>query len=130
MYIRELQNSSIIPPDRLDNFINDTFYNFNELLSHHSRLVERLHEIQREEHPLIRSITAPIYDAALNFRDAYIEYIPHYPIAEYRIDEEKATNLEFSRFVDVCYHALYLFACVLKKKKITGANSTCRCTPT
>ena len=40
-------------------------------------------------------------DAALNFREAYMEYIPNYPIAAYRIDEEIANNHDFKDFVNV-----------------------------
>jgi len=56
-----------------------------------------------------------MFDAALNFRDAYMEYIPNYPIAAYRIDDEMANNLAFKTFVDVCIpcesglHALKTF---------------------
>jgi hypothetical protein len=51
-----------------------------------------------------------MFDAALNFRDAYMEYIPNYPIAAYRIDDEMANNIEFKNFVDVrlvLYFALH-----------------------
>lgn len=103
MYVRQLRNSEppVIPPKRLDQFIKDVFYNFDELRAHHTRLVEALHEIQREEHPRIRSITEKVFDAALNFREAYMEYIPNYPIAAYRIDEEMANNHRFRTFVTV-----------------------------
>jgi hypothetical protein len=50
---------------------------------------------------MIRSITAPMYDAVLGFRDAYLEYIPNYPIAAYRIDDEMANNPQFKTFVEV-----------------------------
>ena len=66
-------------------------------------MLDRLHEIQREEHPRINSITAVIFDAALNWRDAYMDFIPHYPIAAYRVDEEIATNPSFKAFVEVGY---------------------------
>ncbi|KAG0704190.1 hypothetical protein DFH29DRAFT_873972 [Suillus ampliporus] len=85
MYIRDLENIEtiyiqalremdppVIPRDRLNNFIGDVFHNFAELHSHHRKLLDQLHEIQREEYPTIRSITAPMFDAALNFRDAYM----------------------------------------------------------
>ncbi|KAG1747883.1 CNH domain-containing protein [Suillus paluster] len=114
-YVRDLENIETIyiqalreidPPviarDRLNSFISDVFHNFAELHSHHRKLLDQLHEIQREEHPTIRSITAPMFDAALNFRDAYMEYIPNYPIAAYRIDDEMANNTEFKAFVDQC----------------------------
>ena len=91
----------IIPPERLDQFLQDVFHNFLELHAHHRRLIDKLHEIQLEEHPRIKSITAAIFDAALNFREAYMEYIPNYPIAAYRIDEEMTTNPRFKTFVEV-----------------------------
>ncbi|CAG8781325.1 7765_t:CDS:2, partial [Acaulospora colombiana] len=72
LFIRPLRESEIIPPDRLPSFLQDVFHNFAEIHGHHRRMLERLHEIQREEHPFIRSITAPVFDAALNWRDAYL----------------------------------------------------------
>ena len=103
MYVRPLRNADppIIPPERLEQFLTDVFHNFNELCIHHRRLVDRLHQIQRDEHPRIRSITSSVLDAALHFREAYMEYIPNYPIAAYRIDEEIANNPAFKAFVTV-----------------------------
>jgi len=103
MYIRPLRvaDPPIIHSDRLDRFINEVFHNFAELHARHRRLVEKFHEIQRDEHPVIRSITAAVFDAALNFRDAYMEYIPNYPIASYKIDDECANNPAFKTFVEV-----------------------------
>lgn len=68
---------------------------------HHKRLVEQFHQLQLEEHPTTRSIVAPLFDAALNFREAYLEYIPNYPIATYRIDDEMEKNPAFKQFVEV-----------------------------
>ena len=103
MYVRPLRNAEppIIPLERLEQFLTDVFHNFIELHAHHRRLVDRLHQIQRDEHPKIRSITHAMMDAALNFREAYMEYIPNYPIAAYRIDEEIANNPDFKAFVTV-----------------------------
>ena len=103
MYIVPLRNADppIIPRDRLDQFIQDVFHNYDELYEYHRGLVEKFLEIQREQHPEIRSVTAPLFDAALNFRDAYLEYIPNYPIAAYRIDDEMANNPAFKAFVEV-----------------------------
>lgn len=94
-------NPPVIPRDRLPQFIEDVFYNFAEIHKHHRRMLDRLHEIQREEHPVIHSITAAIFDAALNWRDAYMDFIPHYPIAAYRLDDEIGNNLAFKTFVEV-----------------------------
>ncbi|OJA14150.1 hypothetical protein AZE42_12090, partial [Rhizopogon vesiculosus] len=92
----------IIPRDRLNTFISDVFHNFAELHADHRKLLDQLHDIQREEHPTIKSVTTPMSDAVLNFRDAYMEYVPNYPIAAYRIDDEMANNIEFKTFVEQC----------------------------
>ncbi|KAF9001525.1 CNH domain-containing protein [Cyathus striatus] len=104
MYIQPLREAEppIIPRDRLDQFLIDVFHNYQVLESHHRRLVEKFHEIQREHHPRIPSIAAAVFDAALNFREAYMEYVPNYPIAAYRIDDEMANNLMFRQFVERC----------------------------
>lgn len=111
MYIRPLRNAEppIVPSDRLDQFIQDVFHNFAELHAHHRRLVDKFHEIQRDEHPRIRSVTAAVFDAALNFRESYLEYIPNYPIAAYRIDDEMANNPAFKAFVEVRF--IQIIAC-------------------
>jgi|ERR1700722_4583044 len=96
-----MADPAIISRDRLDSFLHDVFYNVNDLYAHHSRLIERFQEIQREEHPIVRSLTAAMFDAVLNFRDAYLEYVPNYPIAAYRIDSELANNPAFKAFHDV-----------------------------
>jgi len=103
IYVNPLRTAEppIIPRDRLDEFIEEVFHNYMEIYEHHKRLVEKFHEIQREQHPTIYSVTAIMFDAALNWREAYMEYIPNYPMASYRIDEEKANNLAFKTFHDV-----------------------------
>lgn len=108
MYVSPLREMDppIIPRDRLEQFIQEVFHNYAELHAHHRRMLEKLHEIQRDEHPVIRSITAAIYDAVLNFREAYMEYIPNYPIAAYRIDDEMVNNPQFKTFVDVSVRAM------------------------
>ncbi|KAK2462748.1 hypothetical protein APHAL10511_005266 [Amanita phalloides] len=104
MYIKPLREADppIILPQKLEQFIQDVFHNHRELYEHHTKLVDKFHEIQREEHPRIRSITAAVMDTALNFREAYMEYIPNYPVAAYRIDDEMANNPVFKSFVESC----------------------------
>ena len=103
MYVQPLREMDppIVPRDRLTQFIHDVFHNFGELHMHHRKMLNRFHDIQRDEHPQIRSITAAVYDAVLNFREAYMEYIPNYPIAAYRIDDEMENNPAFKTFVEV-----------------------------
>ena len=110
MYVEPLCSicPAIILLERLEPFIRDVFSNFIELHGHHKQFLDRLLEIQREEHPVIKSITAPLYDAVLSSREAYFEYIPNYPVAEYRIEEEMANNPQFEVFVKVNLLPCYL----------------------
>ena len=103
MYIEPLRQMTphIIPRDRLEQFIHDVFHNYNELYTHHRKMLDALLHMQREEHPCIRSITAIVYDSVLNFREAYMKYIPNYPISAYRIDDEMVKNTAFKQFVEV-----------------------------
>ncbi|KAI0272596.1 Dbl-like domain-containing protein [Gloeopeniophorella convolvens] len=104
MYVQPLRAAEppIVPRDRLAAFITDVYHNFGALHAHHRKLLDRLHAIQRDEHPVINSVTAAIFDAALNWREAYMEYITNYPIAEYRIVDEMANNPAFKEFVEQC----------------------------
>ena len=130
MYVRPLRNAEppIIPQARLGQFLEDVFHNHDELYSHHRILVDKLHHIQREEHPRIRSITTVIFDAAPNFQEAYIEYISNYPIAAYRIDEEMATNPAFKAFVNVSLR-IYRDMDAISDVISSECRSTSRCSP-
>ena len=109
MYVQPLRTAepSVIPRERLSAFIMDAFHNFGELHAQHRKLLDRLHAIQRDEHPVINSVTAAIFDAALNWRDEYMEYVTNYPIAEYRIVDEMANNPAFKEFVEVCANRVH-----------------------
>jgi RHO1 GDP-GTP exchange protein 1/2 len=108
MYVQPLRSvePTIIPRERLSTFITDVFHNFGAIHLQHRKLLDRLQSIQREEHPVIHSVTAAIFDAALNWRDEYMEYITNYPIAEYRIVDAMANTPAFKEFVEVRFHAV------------------------
>ncbi|KAG6855359.1 hypothetical protein H0H87_004393 [Tephrocybe sp. NHM501043] len=101
MYLTPLRTSKppIIANDRLEAFIQDVFHNYHQILDHHKVLLRALHAIQDKEHPRINSIAEPLTHAALSFREAYQEYIPNYPIAVHRINDEMANNITFKGFV-------------------------------
>ena len=113
MYVQPLRSAepSIIPRERLSAFITDVFHNFGAIHLQHRKLLDRLHTIQQDEHPVINSVTAAIFDAALNWREEYMDYITNYPIAEYRIVDEMANNPAFKDFVEV---RLHLVICVYR----------------
>lgn len=92
----------IIERSRLEIFLDDAFHNYRSLLEVHQRLLENLEARQLEQHPNFGMISDLILDAALNWQEAYMEYITHYPIAKYKVEEEKARNPRFEAFLSVC----------------------------
>ena len=56
VFIDPMVNASPLPPDRMEGFIHKVFYNVDEILAHHQRLLDALFKRQREQHPLLQSI--------------------------------------------------------------------------
>ncbi|KAG5730352.1 Rho1 guanine nucleotide exchange factor 1 [Termitomyces sp. T112] len=104
MYIVPLRTSvpPIIPRDRLEVFIEDVFHNYKHLYEHHNELVKALLSIQEDQHPIIGSIIEPLMHAVLQFKQAYQKYIPNYPLAAHKIDDEMRNNSAFKKFVESC----------------------------
>lgn len=69
-------------------------------------MLEKLQDRQLKQHPNIGMISDLIYDAALNWRGAYIEYGTHYPIAKYKIEQEQEKNPRFAAFLEVSFLSL------------------------
>ncbi|THU99671.1 hypothetical protein K435DRAFT_964332 [Dendrothele bispora CBS 962.96] len=97
LFIHPLQEShpSIVPINHLDHCVFLVFNNITELHTHHRRMVEKLHEKQREEYPIVNSISLIIHQMAANFHAAYMEYLSYYSIATHFIDEELAKDSAF-----------------------------------
>lgn len=104
VFIRPLRDSkdNIIPNNRIDHFIYEVFSNHVDLVEIHRSLVRALHKRQREQHPVVDSITDCVLDAALNWDEAYETYMPHYPYAKNAYDEEIMMNEKFADFVTAC----------------------------
>jgi RHO1 GDP-GTP exchange protein 1/2 len=50
----------IMTSEKLNQFCVEIFHNYDELYTYHKKLIDKLHEIQREQHPHIDSITAAL----------------------------------------------------------------------
>lgn len=73
LFIKPLREAypPIIGLDRLERFILEVFGNYREILAIHERLLRRLCERQMNQHPEVSSVTDLIYDALLQWGDAY-----------------------------------------------------------
>ena len=108
MYVQNLHlvDLPIIPHEQLEMFIWNIFHISGKLHMHHGKLLDQLHKIQREEHPTIGSVAAPVHSVVLDLKGVYLDYTLNYPIAAYWIDNEVASNLQFGAFVNVGPHSL------------------------
>jgi RhoGEF domain len=84
-----------------DVFIAEVFANYRQLIDQVGRFLERLHQRQREEFPVIQNIGDIFLDAALDWGDAFIRYIVNYPLARTRVRREMSINPRFAAFVEV-----------------------------
>ncbi|KAJ7274437.1 hypothetical protein B0H12DRAFT_1208087 [Mycena haematopus] len=103
IYIERLRSASppIIRETFLHKFITEVFGNLDQVLAHHERMLGALFARQREQHPLVKSISDIILDTALNqdFRSSYEVYIKNYPLAESRHRKELSQNEDYQAFV-------------------------------
>ncbi|WRT64361.1 uncharacterized protein IL334_001293 [Kwoniella shivajii] len=97
-----LADPAVIDRNRLDVFLDEAFHNYRSLLEVHSRLLENLQFRQLEQHPHFGMISDLIFDAALNWQEAYMEYVTHYPIAKAKVQEEEHGNPKFAAFLQSC----------------------------
>jgi RHO1 GDP-GTP exchange protein 1/2 len=99
----------VIPPQELEEFIEEVFGNISELRQCNRRLLDVLSVRQREQQPVIQRIGDVFLNAAADFRSVYPLYVGHLPVAEKRIKEEMETNAEVRRFLEVCNDVYHRF---------------------
>ncbi|KAL7421168.1 Rho guanine nucleotide exchange factor [Cryptotrichosporon argae] len=94
----------VVDRSRLDEFIDDAFHNYRSLLDVHTTLLEGLQQRQIEQHPRFGMVSDLVLHAVLEWRGAYLEYIPHYPLAKAKVEEERNRNPAFAAFLEQCQH--------------------------
>lgn len=63
VFVDPLLNTSPMPQDRLKGFVSEVFYNLDKILVHHRRMLDKLFERQREQHPLLQSVADIVLDS-------------------------------------------------------------------
>ncbi|KAJ7227194.1 hypothetical protein GGX14DRAFT_418522 [Mycena pura] len=103
VFIDALRTASppIIRETFLNKYINEVFGNIDEIVAHHQRMLGALFSRQREQHPVVQSISDIILDTSLreDFRSSYEVYIKAYPLAESRHRKELIQNSEYQAFI-------------------------------
>ncbi|KAI8911205.1 CNH domain-containing protein, partial [Powellomyces hirtus] len=100
VFVEPLRRSDIIPAERLDIFIEEVFFNINELHAINSRLLTKL--IARQKEGSIVDKIGDIFVSVVDEFEAYVRYGGQQVLAKYALDQEKATNPEFAKFLQEC----------------------------
>lgn len=50
-------------------FVSEVFWNLNEILAHHQRMLQSLFSRQRDQHPLVQSVADIVLDSTFVFRE-------------------------------------------------------------
>ncbi|KAI0635913.1 hypothetical protein C8Q77DRAFT_1100369 [Trametes polyzona] len=102
VFIEPIINTLAVPQHRVKGFIQEVFFNLDNILAHHRRLLAALFERQREQHPLVQSFSDIILDNSLLFQADYEDYIKHYPLAEARHRSELRRNPRYQYLLQQC----------------------------
>ncbi|ODO11558.1 hypothetical protein I350_00339 [Cryptococcus amylolentus CBS 6273] len=89
----------IIEHSRLEPFINEVFSTSVLLYQSHLKILSRVLERQREQWPLMMSLTDIYLENFLELLDLYDAYMKNYPYAKARAEREAARNPKFALFL-------------------------------
>ncbi|CDO75557.1 hypothetical protein BN946_scf184883.g19 [Trametes cinnabarina] len=102
VFVEPLIATLAVPEHRVKGFVQEVFFNIDAILAHHHRMLAALFARQREQHPLIQSVSDIILDNTLLFRNDYEAYIKHYPLAEARHRSEMRRSQRYQYFLQQC----------------------------
>ncbi|KAJ3180937.1 RHO1 GDP-GTP exchange protein 2 [Geranomyces variabilis] len=100
VFVEPLRKSDIISADRMETFIEDVFYNVHELYTINSRLLAKL--LARQKEGNIVDKIGDIFVSVVDEFEAYVRYGGQQVLAKYALDQERASNPEFARFLQEC----------------------------
>ncbi|KAH8118065.1 hypothetical protein DFH11DRAFT_1808798 [Phellopilus nigrolimitatus] len=101
VFIEPLRAEKVIgdSEQKTDEFVQHVFWNLSEVLSFHQRMLGSLFARQRDQHPLVQSVSDTILETALQFQPAYESYIKHYPLSEAQHRSELKRNPAYRAFL-------------------------------
>ena len=107
-WVKPLKAQSDVIPDqkRREEFVNQVFWNFQDVLAVNHVLAERLTKRQKQQ-PVVQKIGDLFLERAPQF-DPFVAYGSHQLFGKFEFEKEKGNNPAFQRFVDVSTFLLQL----------------------
>ncbi|KAG8741429.1 RHO1 GDP-GTP exchange protein 2 [Ceratobasidium sp. 414] len=97
-----LQTTGIIPEERRADFVQQVFWNIEEIVDINSRLRDLLTKRQKA-HPVVETVGDIFLELFPHF-SSYLRYIQHRLFGEYELKKEEASNPAFAEFAEAFSH--------------------------
>lgn len=98
-WVKPLQTSDSIPEPRRTDFLQQVFWNLQDLIAVNTRLRDALNKRQRS-YAVVERIGDILLDA-VPFFEPFVVYGSHQLYGKYEFEKEKSSNAEFAQFVEV-----------------------------
>ncbi|KAL0059410.1 RHO1 GDP-GTP exchange protein 2 [Marasmius tenuissimus] len=98
VWIKRLQESDIIPPDRRTTFLEQVFWNVYDIIAVNTRLRDALLKRQKQ-YAVVEKIGDIFMDAVPHF-GPFVSYGAHQLYGKYEFEKEKNSNPAFATFVE------------------------------
>ena len=97
--MKPLKESDIIPESRRQDFIEQVFWNINDIIAVNTRLRDALNKRQKS-YAVVEQIGDILLEAVPHFHP-FVSYGAHQLYGKYEFEKEKSTNPAFAQFVEV-----------------------------
>lgn len=104
--MKPLKELDIIPEPRRSDFLEQVFWNINDIIAVNTRLRDALNKRQKS-HAVVEQIGDVLLEAVPHF-SPFVSYGAHQLYGKYEFEKEKSSNPAFAQFVEVDLLAPYL----------------------
>ena len=101
--MNKLKDSDIIPAERRTDFIQQVFWNIQEIIAVNTRLRDALNKRQKS-YAVVERIGDILLEAVPHF-GPFVSYGAHQLYGKYEFEKEKSSNPAFAAFVEVRHTA-------------------------
>lgn len=99
VWVNNLKDSDIIPADRRTDFIQQVFWNIQEIIVVNTRIRDALNKRQKS-YAVVECISDIFLEAVPHF-GPFVSYGAHQLYGKYEFEKEKSSNSAFAAFVEV-----------------------------